>query len=46
MQQNEKNEKMKNMNTCNRSKIKNNVFYTNNKLTMEKQQHWKNIEKQ
>ena len=42
MQQNEKNEKMKNMkkmNTRNRSKIKNNVFYTNNKLTMEKQQH-------
>ena len=30
---------IKNMNTCNRSKIKNNVFYTNNKLTMEKQQH-------
>ena len=24
------------MNTCNRSKIKNNVFYTHNKLTMEK----------
>ena len=39
MQQNEKMNKNEKMNTCNRSKIKNNVFYTNNKLTMEKQQH-------